>query len=58
MSLRINDTAPDSTAETTRGGDAVIIAPAVSDEEARKRVPVGWEQPVPCIRLVEQASVN
>ncbi len=35
------------------GGD-VIIAPAVSDEEARARFPEGWEQPLPYIRVVKQ----
>ncbi|MXW56402.1 MAG: peroxiredoxin [Gemmatimonadales bacterium] len=35
-------------------GEDVIIAPAVSDEEARKRFPDGWEQPLPYIRIVPQ----
>ena len=35
-------------------GDDVIIAPAVSDEEARERFPDGWEQPLPYIRIVPQ----
>ncbi|MCY3599951.1 MAG: peroxiredoxin [Gemmatimonadetes bacterium] len=35
-------------------GDDVIIAPAVTDEEARKRFPEGWEQPLPYIRVVPQ----
>ncbi len=38
-----------------QGGD-VIIAPSVSDEEARARFPDGWEQPLPYIRLVRQPS--
>ncbi|RMH18461.1 MAG: peroxiredoxin [Gemmatimonadetes bacterium] len=33
-------------------GDDVIISPSVSDEEARRRYPDGWEQPLPYIRLV------
>ncbi len=37
-------------------GDDVIIAPSVSDEEARKRFPDGWKQPLPYIRLVPQPS--
>lgn len=37
-------------------GDDVIIAPSVSDEEARKRFPEGWKQPLPYIRLVHQPS--
>ena len=36
-----------------QGGD-VIIAPSVSDEEARKRFPDGWKQPLPYIRVVPQ----
>jgi alkyl hydroperoxide reductase subunit AhpC len=35
-------------------GDDVIIAPAVSDEEAKKRFPGGWRQPLPYLRLVRQ----
>ena len=35
-------------------GDDVIIAPSVTDEEARKRFPEGWEQPLPYIRMVRQ----
>ena len=35
-------------------GEDVIIVPAVSDEEARKRYPDGWESPKPYIRIVPQ----
>ena len=35
-------------------GDKVIIVPAVSDEEAKKKFPGGWEAPKPYIRLVDQ----
>lgn len=35
-------------------GDKVIIAPAVSDEEAKEKYPDGWESPTPYIRLVPQ----
>jgi len=35
-------------------GEAVIIVPAVSDEEARETYPGGWEAPKPYIRLVPQ----
>lgn len=35
-------------------GGAVIIAPSVSDEEAKKRFPAGWDQPLPYIRMVPQ----
>ena len=37
-------------------GDDVIIAPSVSDEEARNRFPNGWEQPLPYIRVIHQPS--
>jgi alkyl hydroperoxide reductase subunit AhpC len=33
-------------------GEDVIIVPAVSDEEARKRYPDGWESPKPYMRFV------
>ena len=37
-------------------GDDVIISPSLSDEEAAKRFPDGWEQPLPYIRIVGQPS--
>jgi alkyl hydroperoxide reductase subunit AhpC len=37
-------------------GDDVIIAGSVSDEEARKAYPEGWEAPRPYIRIVPQPS--
>jgi len=37
-------------------GDKVIITGAVSDEEARKTYPDGWESPRPYVRLVPQPS--
>ena len=37
-------------------GDDVIIVPAVSDEEAKKRYPEGWKAPKPYIRIVPQPS--
>jgi alkyl hydroperoxide reductase subunit AhpC len=37
-------------------GDDVIIAPSVSDEQARERFPDGWEQPLPYIRIVSQPA--
>ncbi len=40
-------------ANWVQGGD-VIIAPAVSDEDAKERFPDGWEQPLPYIRIVPQ----
>ncbi len=35
-------------------GEDVIILPAVSDEEARKKYPGGWETPIGYIRVVPQ----
>ncbi len=35
-------------------GEDVIIVPAVSDEEARKRFPDGWKAPKPYLRIVPQ----
>ncbi len=35
-------------------GEDVIIVPSVSDEEARKKFPDGWESPKPYLRKVAQ----
>ena len=35
-------------------GEDVIIAPSVSDDEAKKRYPQGWEAPRPYLRIVTQ----
>ena len=37
-------------------GEKVIIAPAVSNEEAEKVYPDGWETPLPYIRVVPQPN--
>ena len=37
-------------------GEDVIIAGSVSDEEARKTYPQGWEAPRPYLRVVPQPS--
>jgi thioredoxin-dependent peroxiredoxin len=37
-----------------RQGDDVIIAPSVSDDDARKQFPQGWKAPKPYIRIVPQ----
>jgi len=39
------------------GGDVIITA-AVSDEEAKKRFPGGWKQPLPYMRIVPQPRDN
>ncbi|MDH3315894.1 MAG: peroxiredoxin [Gammaproteobacteria bacterium] len=35
-------------------GDDVIIVPAVSDDDAKKKYPGGWKSPKPYIRIVPQ----
>jgi len=35
-------------------GEDVIILPAVSDEDAKKKYPDGWKSPLPYIRIVQQ----
>jgi len=35
-------------------GDDVIIVPAVSDDDAKKRFPQGWKAPKPYLRIVPQ----
>lgn len=35
-------------------GEDVVIAPAVSDEDAKKKYPGGWKTPLPYIRMVPQ----
>jgi len=35
-------------------GEDVIIVPAVSDEEAKKKFPGGWKAPKPYLRIVKQ----
>jgi len=37
-----------------RQGEDVIIVPAVSDEDAKKRYPGGWKSPKPYLRIVPQ----
>ena len=37
-----------------RQGEDVIIVPAVSDEDARKKFPGGWKAPKPYLRIVPQ----
>ncbi len=37
-----------------RPGEDVVILPAVSDEDAKKKYPDGWKTPLPYIRVVPQ----
>jgi alkyl hydroperoxide reductase subunit AhpC len=43
-----------STPVNWRSGEDVIISGAVSDEDAKKRFPNGWQAPKPYIRIVPQ----
>ena len=45
-----------STPVNWRPGEDVVIAGSVSDDEARKIWPDGWESPRPYIRIVQQPS--
>jgi len=37
-----------------KAGEDVIIVPSVSDDEAKKRFPEGWDSPKPYMRVVHQ----
>ena len=37
-----------------QNGDDVIIAPSLSDEEAKERFPEGWETKTPYLRVTRQ----
>ena len=39
-------------------GDDVIISPSVDDEEAKRRFPDGWDQPLPYLRKVKQPKYS
>jgi alkyl hydroperoxide reductase subunit AhpC len=43
-----------STPVNWKNGEDVIISGAVSDEDAKKRFPNGWQAPKPYIRIVPQ----
>ena len=39
-----------------RQGEDVIIVPALSDDEAKKKFPGGWQAPKPYLRIVPQPA--
>ncbi|MFQ5525238.1 MAG: peroxiredoxin [Thermoanaerobaculia bacterium] len=41
-----------------RNGDDVIIAPALTDEEARPKFPAGWREVKPYLRVTAQPGVD
>jgi alkyl hydroperoxide reductase subunit AhpC len=55
-SLQLTATHKVATPVNWRQGENVIIAGAVSDDEAKERYPEGWESPKPYIRIVPQPN--
>jgi thioredoxin-dependent peroxiredoxin len=53
-SLQLTATRKVTTPVNWKQGEDVIIAPAVSDDDARKLFPNGWRSPKPYIRIVPQ----
>ncbi|MFQ5427170.1 MAG: peroxiredoxin [Gaiellales bacterium] len=53
-SVQLTATQQVATPADWQNGDDVIIAPAVSDEDAKAKYPDGWETPLPYIRVVAQ----
>jgi len=55
-SLQLTDRYKVATPVNWREGDDVIIVPSVSDEDARRLFPGGWEEQRPYLRVVKQPS--
>jgi len=55
-SLQLTDAQKVSTPVNWRRGEPVIIAPSLSDEEAKQRFPQGWKTLRPYLRVVELES--
>ncbi len=53
-SLQLTDSYKVATPVNWKNGDDVIIVPAVSDEDAKKRFPEGWKAPKSYLRIVKQ----
>jgi alkyl hydroperoxide reductase subunit AhpC len=53
-SLQLTAKQPVATPVNWTQGDDVIIVPAVSDEQARKKFPGGWKAPKPYLRILPQ----
>jgi hypothetical protein len=39
-----------------KDGEDVIIVPALSDEDAKKKFPAGWRAPKPYLRITPQPN--
>jgi alkyl hydroperoxide reductase subunit AhpC len=55
-SLQLTDSQKVTTPAEWRAGEEVIIAPSVSDDEARKLFPQGWKTLKPYLRLVKLSA--
>jgi alkyl hydroperoxide reductase subunit AhpC len=55
-SLQLTDRYKVATPVNWREGEDVIIVPSVSDEDARRLFPGGWEEQRPYLRVVKQPS--
>ena len=53
-SMKLTDNHKVATPVNWNDGDAVIIVPALSDEDAKERFPDGWETKKPYLRVVPQ----
>lgn len=55
--LQLSDACKVSTPVNWQPGERVIIAPSLSDEEAKRRFPQGWTTLRPYLRLVDQPAL-
>ena len=56
-SIQLTATHPVATPANWKPGEDVIIVPAVSDEDAKKKYPDGWTPVLPYLRVVPQRSL-
>jgi len=55
-SMQLTARHPVATPVNWKPGEDVIIVPAVSDDDARKKYPQGWNAVLPYLRIVEQPA--
>ena len=56
-SIQLTATHQVATPANWKSGDDVIIVPAVSDEDAKKKYPAGWTPVLPYLRIVPQSAL-